>query len=198
MGNSENNIKAKVFKATITLLQLIVLVALAVTIFYNTRLQEQVYERDIIIEQLSQRDSILSKIMEIEYDSIAGTISYTYSSQNGKVLKYNDLNEQLDIFKDKYNIAINELQRFSEEYNNLIKDYNLLAEEYYNATDTLAMYESLTGLLESVYSVHYELSHNENTRTVRVIAPKVDSALILLPYFRDRLKKDKDKWIIRH
>lgn len=97
MANLENNkIKEKISKVTNGLLLILILVSLGVSVFYNIKLQEQVDKRDSIIEHLTQRDSILKQIMEIKYDSISKTISYTYRSINGKVMKYNEISDELD------------------------------------------------------------------------------------------------------
>ena len=97
MENLENNkMKEKIRKVTLGLLLILLFAYLGVSSYYNIDLQEQIDKRDSLIEQLTQRDTILNKIIEIKYDSISETISYSYRIKNGKVLKYNELSVELD------------------------------------------------------------------------------------------------------
>ena len=232
MENLEKNkIKKKIGRITLLFLLILILISLGVSLFYNIKLQEQVDKRDIIIEQLTQRDSILNQIMEFQYDSISKTISYTYRIKDGKVLKYNELSNELDKFLDDYsqflkkNIKIvDENNQNIEDYNSLIKEFSSLYNDYkdlqkkynnlisyYNKNivmtrsdlnnhnlvlDSLSNYKAIVDLIHSNYFIDYKIVDDGKYRKISIKSEKLDSALILLPYFRDRLKKEKNVWKI--
>ncbi len=232
MENSEkNNIKQRISKVTSRLLLIIILISLAVSIFYNIKLQEQIDKRDVIIEKLTQRDSILNQVFEIKYDSIEQTISYSYRTRDGKVMKYNEISNELDKLQEYYSAILNKhsaliqgnkqttedynqlLNDFSslnnnnvsliKEYNELVLKYNRNVEttqkyilQYNNTLDSLSSFKALVDLIHSNYYVDYEILKDGKYNKISIKSEILDSALVLLPYFRDRLKKEKDTWII--
>lgn len=232
MENLEKNkIKDKIGKVTLGLLLILILVSIVFSVFYNFKLQEQVDKRDFIIEQLTQRDSILNEIMEIKYDSISKTITYTYRMKNGKAMKYNELSDELDKSNDNYSKISNnhkkilgENNQTKENYTLLINDFNSLCDDYkdlqtkyndlvdnyikniekgkskstnYNRIlDSLSYYKTVVNLIHSNYFIDYKIINDGKYVKISVISEKLDSALILLPYFRNRLKKEEKVWKI--
>jgi hypothetical protein len=227
----KNNIKDKIRKVTFGLLLILLIICLAVSVFYNVKLQEQVDKRDVIIERLTQRDSILNKILEIKYDSISHTTSYTYLVKGGKVMKYNELANELDKTHDDYILILNEHNKLLKENNQNIDDYNLLIKNFnsiykdykesqnkynnlvdnYNTNivstkkylnnynlilDSLSNYKTIFNLIHSHYFLDYKIENDGKYRKISIKSEKLDSALILLPYFRDRLRKEKNSWKI--
>lgn len=208
MENLErNNIKERIGKVTSLFLLLLILIALGVSLYYNETLQEQVNKRDIIIEKLTQ-DSILNKIMNIKYDSISKSTSYSYRTRNGKLLKYDELANELDKSKEDNKQDRNEL---ITEYNSLVNRYNKLVESqselnnnFNQVADSLYSFKIVLQLIQSNYHIDFVIDRNGNGKIeeVSLKADKLDSALVLLPYFRDRLtldKVDKNKkfWTIK-
>lgn len=232
MENSKkNNIKERISSVTRVLLLILVFIFLGVSIFYNIKLQEQVNKRDLIIEQLTQRDSILNQIMEIKFDSISKTITYTYRLKDGKVMKYSELSNELDKIHDDYSQIVNKHSKLLkdnirniEDYNTLTNDFNSLVNNYgelqkkynnlivtynknnqtgrsiidnYNLiSDSLSSFKTLVNLIHSKYFIDYKIEKDGNYRKISVKSEKLDSALILLPHFRDRIKKEKNIWKI--
>jgi len=235
MENSgRNNMKERIGKVTSLFLLILILIALGVSLYYNKTLQQQVNKRDILIENLTNRDSILNKIMDFKYDSITKTSTYSYRVREGKVLKYNILAEELDKTRndydsisekhnkiiDKNNQNINDYNSLSEsfnslnkEHNDLIQKYGLLADRFnemiekqkkmnnnFNqVSDSLSSFKTVLQLIQSNYPISFNINRNGNIKNISIKAAPLDSALILLPYFRDRLKLDKDKkiWTIK-
>jgi len=232
MENLEkNNIKEKISSVTRGLLLIMIFISLFVSIFYNVKLQEQVDKRDIIIEQLTQRDSILNQIMEIKYDSITKSITYSYREKDGRIMKYNELAKELDKSNNDYyqilnkhenllsentqnienykqlildyNNLFNDYKDFQKKYNNLVDAYNKNIEltkkginNYHQTIDSLSNYKTIVDLIHSRYFVDYRITNDGKYRRISIQSEKLDSALILLPYFRDRIKKEKDVWKI--
>ena len=96
MNDSENNFRSKATKLLEGLFVLLLAVMLGVSMYYNYTLEQQIYKRDVLIENLTRRDSILNQIFEIKYDSINKSISYKYQERDGKVVKYNELVDEID------------------------------------------------------------------------------------------------------
>jgi len=229
----KNKIKERIAKITSLFLLLLIMIALGVSFYYNYTLQNQVNERDILIEKLTQRDSILNKIIDFHYDSISKSTSWEYRIREGKVLKYNELANELDKSNNDYNqISIthnqiiaeknqnindykylsNSFNLLNKDYNELLKKYSLLIAKYnenisdqnklvgnYNLiSDSLSSFKSIVRLIQSNYNIDYNINRKGNIKEISIKANKLDSALVLLPYFRDRLKLDKEKkvWII--
>lgn len=228
-NSAKNKIKDKIGKVTSLFLLLTLLTAFGVSFYYNETLQKQVNERDNLIYKLTQRDSILNKIMDIEYDSISETTSYSYLTRDGKVLKYNELVSELEQSRNNYNQISERHNRITNDYinrdtlsifldslnlehngliiqyNELIEKYNSsienrieLTKKYFQVLDSLSSFKSIVDLTQSKYSIDYNIRKNGNYKEISIKADKIDSALILLPYFRDRLKLDNEKkvWII--
>ncbi|MDX9694536.1 MAG: hypothetical protein RBT49_01990 [Bacteroidales bacterium] len=232
MENSEKNkIKEKISNVTRGLLLILIFIFLGVSIFYNIKLQEQVDKRDLIIEQLTQRDSILNQIMEIKHDSISKTTTFSFLVKDGKVMKYNELSDELVKSNNDYNQIINKHERlllennqniennklliqdynnlyndykdFQKKYNNLIDAYNKNNEStkknfnnYSQTIDSLSNYKTIVDLIRSRYFIDYQITNDGKYRRISIQSEKLDSALILLPYFKDRIKKENDVWKI--
>lgn len=229
-----NNTKEKISKVTSLLILLIIIISMCVSLYYNYTLQNQIYERDEIIKDLTYKDSLLNQIMDIEYDSAAQTTSYSYRVRDGKILKYNVLADELDktkfeyeLMSVKHNKIANENTQNIDDYNSLTKSYNSLYTDYsllnnkYNSlidefnkfvnfqkstietykstADSLSSFKTIVSLIQSNYHVNYEITKTGKTKKVSINADKLDSALVLLPYFRDRLKLDENGkvWTIK-
>lgn len=193
-------------------LLLFILIGLTISLYFNYRLQEQIYERDVLIQDLTQRDSILNNIMEFEYDSTSKTTSWKYRLREGKIIKYNDLAKELDSTSIDYNRISKKHEKISKEnsqnvddynslsrsFNSLIGEYNGLVNQLNEKTDSLSSFKLVVQSLQSKYNVEYEIGRRGGVKEVTIKSSKIDSGLILLPYFRDRLKYDSQKkvWII--
>ncbi|MBL7935711.1 MAG: hypothetical protein JNM51_07870 [Bacteroidia bacterium] len=197
MENPErNSIRKSIGKVASSFLLLFILIALGVSLYYNKTLQEQVNKRDIIIEKLTQ-DSILNEIMNIKYDSISKSTSYSYRTRNGKLLKYDELANELDKSRGDYKLGRNEL---ITEYNSLVNRYNKLVENnakinsnFNQVADSLYSNKIVLKLIQSNYHVDFSIDRyeNGNIKKVSINADQLDSALVLLPYFRNRLTLEK-------
>lgn len=135
MQNSKNRITKVATGAFIVLL----MASLFISMYYNSTMQNEINHRDILIDKLLWSDSTLNKIMEIEYDSLTGTRSYTYRTYNGKPVKYNQLSRELDSivievvnYIEKYSSQVNETEQVIDDYNHLVDRYNTLVTEFNN------------------------------------------------------------------
>ena len=98
--------------------------------------------------------------------------------KDGKILKYNELSNMLDslISISKMNIDTVRL-----DYMNLIKQYN----EVHNNS---IIYKSALDQIQKRYDISYYVdSISKDTKIVRIEAKKLDSALILYPYYKNKI-----------
>lgn len=187
---------------------------------YVERLEKQLYERDSLINKLTISDELVREYFDIKQDSLTNELIYTLkpSKQEPVQIVYRN---QLDTFKagdeilnstdvvNRYNYLLNDHIEITDRYNNLIKDYKELVKQYNelvvtynNRSEDIAYGKALKVALERIkkeYDINYEIKKDSTHYDILIHpSPKIDSALVLLPYFRDNLKRDdKTKnWII--
>lgn len=92
------------------------------------------------------------------------------------------------------------IQKLVDDYNGLVHDYNELVKSYRVKVDSLTIQSTALKAIKTNYDIDYASSMEGDVRYVKVWGTKVDSALMLLPYFRQKLSYDSKKnvWIIEH
>ena len=149
------------------------------SLYYNSELEHQLNDKDQLISNLIRKDSLLHQVLDFEYDSINGQeYYYTMKRKDGKILKYNELSNMLDslISISKMNIDTVRL-----DYMNLIKQYN----EVHNNS---IIYKSALDQIQKRYDISYYVdSISKDTKIVRIEAKRLDSALILYPYYKNKI-----------
>lgn len=194
---------------------------------YIDRLENQIIERDSLISRLTISEALVKEYFDIEQDSLTNEITYTLkpSKQDPVQIVYRNMSETFQAGNDiltseevikRYNSLIGEFSQYADEneklvdkynqlvrnHNKLIKDYNELVTLYNNKSDNKAYSEALKSALDLInknYGINYEIT-NDST-SYKVVVPssqKIDSALMLLPYFRENLHYDEKsrKWVI--
>lgn len=187
---------------------------------YIERLEQQIYERDSLINKLTISEEIVREYFDVKQDSLTNELIYTLKTSKKDPVQIIYRN-QVETFKagdeilnstdvvNRYNDLLNDFNEITAAYNNLIKDhkelikqYNELVVIYNNWSGDIAYSNALKAALaqiKKVYDINYEII--KDTTTYKVIlhpSAKIDSALVLLPYFRDNLKRDDESgaWII--
>ena len=81
-----------------------------------------------------------------------------------------------------------------------LDDYNELAQNMKMKSDTVVIQGMALDLIKRNYGIDYSSSLNGDVRTVHIQGNKVDSALILLPYYRHKLFYDSKtkSWIVEY
>lgn len=164
---------------------LILLVALIISIgvavlsnLYNTKVE------DFNLEIKDHRnDSIVRKILDIKEIKIGDTTttSYNYMTRGNQIITY----KQLNIENDSLEKVINSLNQKIEKSKNKIDN---LEDEITSAKDKL-----------NLASSYYDIKFKENNKYVEIEGKKIDSALILLQAFRNKMHYDEKtkSWIIK-
>jgi len=202
----KNKILRKVIEFVPILLVIGLVVALVYCIFYIGKLEDQIYERDKTIQELSFRSDLVEEYFDIMQDSIEHTTSYSLKrSVVNPVILQQDSTELLFHKGDKLFTAkafVNEYNALSKDYNVLVNDYNKVIgdyNDYYNEKEfQIRELKSALGLIEKRYNIHYVVRRDSTFSVIDLSnTEKVDSALMLLPYYKDKIKKVSDSvWTI--
>lgn len=194
---------------------------------YIDKLENQIIERDSLISRLTISEALVKEYFDIEQDSLTNEITYTLkpSKQDPVQIVYRNMSETFQAGNDiltseeivkRYNSLIGELSQYANkneklvdkynqlvrDHNKLIKDYNELVNLYNKKSGNKAYSDALKAALDLInknYGINYEIT-NDST-SFKVVVPssqKIDSALMLLPYFRENLYYDEKsgKWVI--
>ena len=194
---------------------------------YIDRLENQIIERDSLISRLTISEALVKEYFDIEQDSLTNEITYTLkpSRKDPVQIVYRNMSETFQAGNDiltseevvkRYNSLIGEFSQYAVEneklvdkYNQLVRDHNKLVKDYnglvnlYNKKSGNKAYsdalKAALNLINKNYGINYEIT-NDST-SYKVVVPssqKIDSALMLLPYFRENLHYDEKsgKWLI--
>lgn len=182
---------------------------------YSYNLEQQIYERDSIIEQLTFSNDVVKDFFDVKMDSINNKMIYTLKEEKIK----HEFEFENTILSEED--LLNMIKQQNEDYNNLIVDYNNLIKQYnslYNdninlrlsnnnerrlyliAQDSTKNLKHVLKLIYDNYNIGYQIEKDTSEYTIIKIIPshEIDSALLLLPYFRDKLYLDKNsgKWMV--
>ncbi len=218
----KNNIIRKLLWFVPILLIIFLLAALIYSIYYTDKLEEQIRERDKTIQELSFRSDLVDEFFDIKYDTIEQTVSYSLKSSKANyvimqqdstemmfykgdralsaqdiVEEYNQLLEHYNELADEYNALIKNYNELGDKYKRLVKEYNVV---YNDKMRQIQELKTVLGRIEKSYDIQYVITR-DSTQSVIVLmnTERIDSALMLLPYYRDKLKKvSDDTWTIEH
>lgn len=188
---------------------------------YVSNLEQQVRDRDLLIRKLAESEALINEYFDIKQDSLTEEKIYILKPSKQKnvtivnetdcdifkmgdtqinadelVARYNTiLHDYVDIV-EKYNSKIDEKQKLVVEYNSIVKQYNkaLEYESYNNAL------KKVLDLIYKNYEISYNIEKEDNIYKINIsTSAKIDSALMLLPTYRDKLRyNEKNKeWTIR-
>jgi hypothetical protein len=156
------------------------LASLTIVLFQNSKeISEQLLSRDKLIKKYQDSDSLNCKHNE-EY---VKTVTKYVTPECG--LLVGDVEITLD--------------KFIKIYKDELDKKDKLETELENKKDSLHLLKTQIELLNKQYHLNVITQVDGNTRTIWAESKKIDSALILLRHFRDRLSYDSatKKWSIR-
>lgn len=183
---------------------------------YLNEFDEQVERQDSMIRRLTFSNDLVKEYFDIEEDTVAHTTTYSLKeSKRAKETEYITEYVEPTFVRDGQEMTSSELvasinasdhesvealQSLVNKYNTLVHDYNELREKYISTKDSLVIQGMALGLIKRNYAIEYATNLNGDTRTVQVMGDKVDSALLLLPYYRHKLTFDSQSkaWIVEY
>ncbi len=168
--------------------------------FYIMHLEEQLIERDNLIRELTFRSNLVEEYFDIKQDSLGNTISYVL--KDSKAIHITTTREVIREVDNTPVItqgdSIVSIDKMIYSHNQLIQDYNALYDKQLSLRSDLKKKESVLELIEKRYQITYTEERDSCFIVLKLInTEKVDSALLLLPVYRQRLYKVDDKWVIR-
>ena len=183
---------------------------------YLDEYDEQVERQDSMIQRLSFSNELVKEYFDIEEDSVTHVTTYSLKEDKRDkttehITKYIEpefVREGKRMTPDELVASINAsdqesveaLRTLVDKYNTLVHDYNELGKKAKAISDTVVIQGMALKLIKRNYGIDYSSSLNGDIRTVHVQGNKVDSALMLLPYYRQKLTYDpKTKsWIVEY
>lgn len=181
---------------------------------YINELEQQVDKRDRIIDELTFSDNLVKEYFNIETDTINNKTIYTLKEEKAQreYIRGNEvLSEQelLNIVNDQsndyneliidYNKLINQYRSLCNDYDDVILRYNTDHKQFTTIKDSVRNLRIALDLIENNYGIKYLVEQDSIHYNIKILSSaKIDSALVLLPYFRENLQYDEKsgKWVI--
>ena len=202
----KNNAFNKIKELIPIIIFLGIIAALFYSIYYSSKLEEQIWERDRTIQELSFRSKLVEDYFDIKYNPDDSTTSY--------ILKDSIRNRFSETFKNRNDFLQGNYESLANEYNSLIHDYNEIIDEYNSMVaeanslikenmrikEEKCNFENVLGMIESKYKITYNISVDSKNIIIKLKnTDMVDSAMVLLPFYRDKIeRKPNGLWIVTH
>lgn len=192
-----------------------------VCVRYIRELEIQIEQRDSIISQLTFSNDLVKEYFDIREDTVTKQTLYTLKEEKKtKIIqtrtKYIDnpvivepqfirgdkvlsKEELLSIANSGDSVYIEKIISLSNQYNTLVNDYNAIQKEKRYLKDSVIFQGMALGIIKRDFDIGYTSKIEGNTYYVKLESSKADSAFMLLPCFRHKLKYDEKKksWIIK-
>lgn len=202
----KNNVFNKIKELIPLIIFLGIIAALFHSIYYSSKLEEQIWERDRTIQELSFRSKLVEDYFDIKHnpddsitsyilkDSIRSKFSETYKNRND-VLQGN-----YESLSNEYNSLIHDHNEIIDEYNSMVAETNSLIKENMRIKEEKRNLENVLGMIESKYKITYNISVDSKNIIINLKnTDMVDSAMVLLPFYRDKIeRKTNGLWIVTH
>lgn len=186
-------------------------------------LESQIEQRDTLIQRLSNSNDLIKEYFDIKYDSVKNEETYVLKDSKKTRVEVEKLQTIHDVeyikdedrfYKNEKRISsdslINEYnslsrrkvgdwKKIAEKYNSLVHEYNKLGSKLSATEDSLWVKNILLKNMEKYYKIQYSYSYKGNQVITNINSLKLDSALMLLDVYRDKLKYNpkKKQWIIK-
>ncbi|MCQ2214896.1 MAG: hypothetical protein MJZ31_03135 [Bacteroidales bacterium] len=184
MGN--NRIKSTISFGLLTI-GMAIITLLGYGYYYVSELENQITERDRLIQNLSFRSNLVEEYFDIKVDSTQNTTSYMLKdSKKTRIIEHKETTiEKCD-------------EELISNYNKLVEEYKLINIENFKYKNKISEQKKVLELIERNYQINYNVSVDSIYSRIKLInTEKIDSALLLLPYYRDRLERiDEKTWTI--
>lgn len=208
------NRTSKILSIAFLVTILILLIVVPVALWYISKLEEQIIERDNLIQELTISEDLVKEYFNVEYDSISNTKSYILKdSKKTRVIEIEKENHYIKEYREpqfkKGDKTLSSADLVKEYYK---KDslYNQLLSQYYNECNDknsikkkMSIYVKILDMIEHNYGISYNIK-TENRDSIIIYTynlvhtERVDSALMLLPYYNNKLKRENDSvWTIK-
>lgn len=183
---------------------------------YINELERQVAQRDSIINHLTFSNKLVEEFFDVTEDSINNQRIYTLKDEKRtkkikiKTTKYiepsfirgNDtlnIDELVLMFNKVDSMHNKQLDTIYSKYNFLVDKCNRILYEKQSLRDTVTSQRMALDLIKKNYDIGYSWYVKGNVIHVTLESHKADSAFLLFPYFKNKLKFNDKKniWTIK-
>ena len=209
-------------------LWLIAVLLLLTYLFYDATeqisiLDSQIEQRDSLIKELSTSNDLIKEYFDVKYDSVKKEKIYVlkdskktkvevekwkaihdveYIKSEDRFYKNGKRISSDSLIKEYNNLSqrnTDDWKKLVERYNLLVHDYNKLGLKLSKIEDSLWVKNLLLKNIEKYYKIQYNYNYKGNQVFTNISSPKLDSALMILDVYRDKLKYNpkKKQWIIK-
>ena len=209
-------------------LWLIAVLLLLTYLFYDATeqisiLDSQIEQRDSLIKELSTSNDLIKEYFDVKYDSVKKEKIYVlkdskktkvevekwkaihdveYIKSEDRFYKNGKRISSDSLIKEYNNLSqrnTDDWKKLVERYNLLVHDYNKLGLKLSKIEDSLWVKNLLLKNIEKYYKIQYNYNYKGNQVFTNISSLKLDSALMLLDVYRDKLKYNpkKKQWIIK-
>lgn len=207
-------------------LWLIAVLLLLTYLFYDATeqisiLDSQIEQRDSLIKELSNSNDLIKEYFDIKYDSTKNEKTYVLKDskktrieverwkhdveyikgedtffKNGKQISADSLIKEYNNLSHRNTADWKEIVK---KYNSLVAEYNKLGLKFSAIEDSLWVKNLLLKNSAKFYNIQYNYRYKGNHVITNLSSEKLDSALMLLELYRDKLKYDikKKQWTIK-
>ena len=197
-------------------------------LFYNateqiSTLESQIEQRDTLIQRLSHSNELIKEYFDVKYDSVKNEETFVLKDSKKTRVEVEKLQTIHDVayikdedrfYKNGKRISSDSLikeynnlshrnaedwKKIAEKYNSLVHEYNKLGSRLSAIEDSLWVKNLLLKNTEKYYKIQFNYNYRGNQVFTNISSPKLDSALMLLDVYRDKLKYNpkKKQWIIK-
>ena len=222
-GLMNNN---RLFK--LALLWLVVISMTLLYLFYNateqiSTLESQIEQRDTLIQRLSHSNELIKEYFDVKYDSVKNEETFVLKDSKKTRVEVEKMQTIHDVayikdedrfYKNGKRISSDSLikeynnlsqrnaedwKKIAEKYNSLVHEYNKLGSRLSAIEDSLWVKNLLLKNTEKYYKIQFNYNYKGNQVFTNISSPKLDSALMLLDVYRDKLKYNpkKKQWVIK-
>ena len=209
-------------------LWLIAVLLLLTNFFYDATekisiLDSQIEQRDSLIKELSTSNDLIKEYFDVKYDSVKKEKIYVlkdskktkvevekwkaihdveYIKSEDRFYKNGKRISSDSLIKEYNNLSqrnTDDWKKLVERYNLLVHDYNKLGLKLSKIEDSLWLKYLLLKNIEKYYKIQYNYGYKGNQVITNLSSEKLDSALMLLDIYRDKLKYNpqKKQWTIK-
>lgn len=209
-------------------LWLIAVLLLLTYLFYDATeqisiLDSQIEQRDSLIKELSTSNDLIKEYFDVKYDSVKKEKIYVlkdskktkvevekwkaihdveYIKSEDRFYKNGKRISSDSLIKEYNNLSqrnTDDWKKLVERYNLLVHDYNKLGLKLSKIEDSLWVKNLLLKNIEKYYKIQYNYGYKDNQVITNLSSEKLDSALMLLDIYRDKLKYNpqKKQWTIK-
>jgi hypothetical protein len=177
--------------SVIVLLLLLFLGSFTMSLYeYSENLEKEIAQRDTTIMQLSRNDSIYSTKTKEYSEVITKYIENCNFYIDGKQISTNDLiklTNQLIEEKDKLEDSLLYFKQKTDFETTTKSSYR---NELITTKDSLQVNSYILGLIKRDYGITYNVETKDGYRIYNRKPSKADSAIVLFPYYKNKLSYD--------